>query len=218
MKTLMQLDLFRYYLNSMIVAVGASVLTVFVCALCGYALSKYEFKGRKALINAVLLTMMVPGQLSLVGFAMEMKYIGWLNTLLPMIIPAAASPFGVFWIRQFTKESIPNSVIESARLDGCGEFKIFLKIAFPFMKPACMTLLMLSFLWNWNSFIVPMIVLTDQKLYTIPLLIRQLATQFGTDLGAQILGVVVSTIPILILFAAFSKNLINGLASAAIKE
>jgi ABC-type sugar transport system, permease component len=217
-KSLMAIDFFKYYVNSLIVAISSSALTVFVCSLCGYALSKYEFKGRKALINVVMLTMMVPTQLSLVGFAIEMNKIGWLNTLLPLIIPPAASPFGVFWIRQFTKDSIPDSVLESARLDGCSEFAIFLKIAFPFMRPACMTLMMLSFLWSWNSFIVPMIVLTDQKLYTITLGIRQLATQFRTDLGAQILGLTLATIPILILFSIFSKNLISGLASAAVKE
>jgi len=217
-KSLMAIDFFRYYINSLIVAISSSTLTVFVCALCGYALSKYEFKGRKTMISLVMLTMMVPTQLSLVGFAIEMNQFNWLNTLLPLIIPAAASPFGVFWIRQFTRDSIPDSVIESARLDGCGDFTIFLKIAFPFMKPACMTLLMLSFLWSWNSFILPMIILTDQRLYTITLGIRQLATQFMTDLGAQILGLTLATIPMLILFGMFSKNLISGLASAAVKE
>ena len=217
-KSLMAINFWRYYFNSLLVAISTSVLTVFVCSLCGYTLSKYEFKGRKVLINIVMLTMMVPTQLSLVGFAIEMNKIGWLNTLLPLIIPAAASPFGVFWIRQFTQDSIPDSVIESARLDGCGEFAIFLRIAFPFMRPACMTLMMLSFLWSWNSFVLPMIVLTDQKLYTVTLGIRQLATQFRTDLGAQILGLTLATIPMLILFSMFSKNLISGLASAAVKE
>jgi multiple sugar transport system permease protein/cellobiose transport system permease protein len=216
--SLMRINFMQYYFNSISVAVVCSLLTVFVCSLCGYALSKYEFKGRSAMMNIVLLTMMVPTQLSLVGFVIEMNRIGWLNTHLPLIIPPAASAFGVFWIRQYAKNAIPDSVIESARLDGCGEFRIFLQIAFPFLGPACMTLVLLSFLWSWNSFLTPMIVLSSEKLYTVPLGIRQLATQFRTDIGAQILGLTLATIPMLIMFAIFSKNLISGLASAAIKE
>jgi multiple sugar transport system permease protein/cellobiose transport system permease protein len=161
---------------------------------------------------------MVPTQLSLVGFIIEINKIGWLNTHLPLIIPPAASAFGVFWIRQYTRSGIPDSVVESARLDGCGEFRIYLQIAMPFMRPACVTLLMLSFLWTWNSFFIPMIVLSSNKLYTIPLGIRQLTTQYRADVAAQILGLSIATIPMLAVFAVFSKNLISGLASAAIKE
>lgn len=217
-RSLMSISFPRYYFNSVFVAVATAVLTVFICAACGYGLSKYRFKGRKTIINIILLTMMIPAQLSLVGFTIEMNKIGWLNTYLPLIIPAAASPFGVFWINQFTSESIPDSVIESARLDGCGEFRIFTSIALPFMRPACMTLALLSFLWSWNDFLKPTIILTTEKLYTLPLGIRQLATQFRTDIGAQILGLTLATIPMLIMFALFSKNLISGLASAAVKE
>jgi multiple sugar transport system permease protein/cellobiose transport system permease protein len=218
LKTLRQIRIDRFYLNSLYVSLACSFLTVLVCSMCGYALSKYRFKGREAMINIVMLTMMVPSQLSLVGFVMEINKIGWLNTHLPLIIPPAASAFGVFWIRQYTKNAIPDSVVESARLDGCGEFRIFLQIAMPFMGPACVTLLMLSFLSSWNSFFIPMIILSSLKLYTIPLGIRQLATQFRTDVAAQILGMTIATIPMLAMFAVFSKNLISGLASAAIKE
>ena len=218
LKTLSQIAIDRFYLNSIYVSLSCSLLTVLVCSMCGYALAKYQFKGREMLGNIVLLTIMIPSQLSLVGFVMEINKIGWLNTHLPLIIPPAASAFGVFWIRQYTRTAIPDSVIESARLDGCGEFMIFLRIAFPFIGPACVTLLLLSFLTSWNSFFIPMIVLSSLKLYTIPLGIRQLATQFRTDVAAQILGMTIATIPMLIMFAIFSKNLISGLASAAIKE
>jgi multiple sugar transport system permease protein/cellobiose transport system permease protein len=218
LKTLGQIRIERFYFNSLFVSLSCSILTVIVCSMCGYALSKYKFKGREAMITVVMLTMMVPTQLSLVGFVIEINKIGWLNTHLPLIIPPAASAFGVFWIRQYSKNAIPDSVVESARLDGCGEFRIFLMIALPFMGPACATLIMLSFLWSWNSFFIPMIVLSTLKLYTIPLGIRQLATQFRADVAAQILGMTIATIPMLIMFALFSKNLISGLASAAVKE
>jgi cellobiose transport system permease protein len=218
LKTLTQIAIEKFYLNSLYVSLFCSLLTVLVCSMCGYALAKYRFKGREIMGNIVLLTLMIPSQLSLVGFIIEINKLGWLNTHLPLIIPPAASAFGVFWIRQYAKNAIPDSVVESARLDGCGEFMIFLRIAFPFIGPACVTLLMISFLASWNSFFIPMIVLSSLKLYTIPLGIRQLATQFRTDIAAQILGMTIATIPMLAMFAVFSRNLISGLASAAIKE
>ena len=218
LRTLSQIAINRFYFNSLYVALSCSVLTVFICSMCGYALSKYRFTGQHLLGNIVILTLMIPSQLSVVGFVMIINKIGWLNTHLPLILPPAASAFGVFWIRQYTKNAIPDSVIESARIDGCGEFRIFLQIALPFMGPACVTLLLLSFLASWNSFFIPMIVLSTLRLYTIPLGIRQLATQFRTDVAAQILGMVIATIPMLGMFALFSRNLISGLASAAIKE
>ena len=119
---------------------------------------------------------------------------------------------------QYTKSSIPDSVIESAKIDGCNDFRVFLQIALPFVAPACMTLAMLVFLQSWNNFVVPMIILSNDKLYTIPLGIRQLATTYRFDVGAQILGLTVGTIPMLVVFAAFSKHLISGLAAAAVKE
>lgn len=216
--SLMQVHFIKYYLNSIMVSVSCAVLTVLVCSLGGYGLGKYKFRGQKVLMTIVMLTMMVPTQLSLVGFVKEMNFMKWSNTLLPLIVPPAASAFGVFWIRQFTQDSIPDSVIESAKLDGCGEAKVFFKIALPFMKPACATLALLSFLWAWNSFLVPVIIISKEELFTLPLGIRQLATQFRTDLGAQILGLTVATVPILILFGYFSDNLISGLAAAAVKE
>lgn len=218
LNSLLKINFLKYYGNSIIVAVSNSLLTVLVCGMCGYALAKYKFKGSNFFTALVMITMMVPSQLNLVGFVIEMNKIGWLNTHLPLIIPTAASAFGVFWIKQFTTNAIPDSVLESARIDGCGEIGLFFKIALPFMKPACMTLILLSFLWSWNSFMTPMIVLTKESLYTIPLGIRQLATQFRTDIGAQILGLTLSTIPILFIFGLFSKQLISGLASAAVKE
>lgn len=216
--SLMQVNFLRYYWNSVFVSVSGALLTVLVCALCGYGLGKYKFRGQKTLTTIVMLTMMVPTQLSLVGFVKEMNFLNWSNTLLPLIIPQAAYAFGVFWIKQFTQDAIPDSVIESAKLDGCGEARVFFEIALPFMKPACATLALLAFLASWNSFLVPVIIISRESLFTLPLGIRQLATQFRTDLGAQILGLTIATIPILILFGYFSDNLISGLAAAAVKE
>ena len=217
-KSLAQINLLKYYANSLFVAVSCAVLTVLVCSLCGYGIGKYKFRGKKLLLSIVMLTMMVPTQLSLVGFVKEMNFIKWSSTLLPLIIPASASAFGVFWIQSFVQDAIPDSVIESAKLDGCGEVRVFFNIALPFMRPACATLALLSFMWSWNSFILPNVIISKESNFTIPLGIRQLSTQFQNDISAQILGVTLATIPILILFGVFSDNLISGLSAAAVKE
>ena len=218
LKTLSTINHPRYYMNSLVVALSCAALTVLVCSMAGFAFSKYRFKGKNVLMQIVLLSMLVPLQLGVVGFVIEMKFFGWIKTLLPLIIPNAASAFGVYWMTQYTKGAIPDSVIESAYIDGCNDFRVYVQIAMPFMRPACFTLALLSFLWSWNAFMVPSIIITTEKLFTIPLGIRQLATQYRMDVAAQILGLTFGTLPMLLVFAAFSKNLISGLAVAAVKE
>jgi cellobiose transport system permease protein len=215
--TLKTINILLFYKNSIIVSVSSAVLTVLVCAAAGFGFAKYQFRFKKPLFTFILLTMMIPLQLGIVAFLVEMRAIGWLKTLLPLIVPPAANAFGAFWMTQFAVQAIPDEVMESARIDGCSEFRIFLQIALPFMVPACTTLGLLSFLWSWNSLFQPLIVISDAKLFTIPLGIRQLATNFRQDNAAQILGLTLTSIPILFFFALFSRSLISGLSSAAVK-
>jgi multiple sugar transport system permease protein/cellobiose transport system permease protein len=215
--TLKTINILTFYKNSVLVAVGCSVLTVLVCAAAGFGFAKYQFRFKKPLFTFILLTMMVPLQLGIVAFVVEMRAIGWLKTLLPLIVPPAANAFGAFWMTQFALQAIPDEVMESARIDGCSELRIFTQIALPFMVPACTTLGLLSFLLSWNALFAPLIVISDAKLFTIPLGIRQLATNFRMDNAAQILGLTLTSIPILFLFALFSRSLISGLSSAAVK-
>jgi multiple sugar transport system permease protein/cellobiose transport system permease protein len=215
--TLKTINILTFYKNSVLVAVSCSILTVLVCAAAGFGFAKYQFRFKKPLFTFILLTMMVPLQLGIVAFVVEMRTIGWLKTLLPLIVPPAANAFGAFWMTQFALQAIPDEVMESARIDGCSEFRIFTQIALPFMVPACTTLGLLSFLLSWNSLFAPLIVISDAKLFTIPLGIRQLATNFRMDNAAQILGLTLTSIPILFLFALFSRSLISGLSSAAVK-
>jgi cellobiose transport system permease protein len=215
--TIRTINILRFYKNSALVAVCSSTLTVLVCAAAGFGFAKYQFRFKKPLFTFVLLTMMVPLQLGMVAFVSEMKAIGWLKTLLPLIVPPAANAFGAFWMTQFALQAIPDEVMESARIDGCSELRIFGQIALPFMVPACTTLGLLSFLLSWNSLFTPLIVISDAKLFTIPLGIRQLATNFRQDNAAQILGLTLTSIPILFFFGFFSRSLISGLSAAAVK-
>jgi multiple sugar transport system permease protein/cellobiose transport system permease protein len=215
--TVFSIDFLAYYRNSLIVAVSTTALGLLVSAAAGFAFGKYEFRSKRMLFVIVLLTMMIPTQFGVVAFVIEMRWIGWLNTLFPLIIPPAANAFGVFWMTQFARSSIPGEVLESARIDGCSETGLFFRIALPFLRPAFVTLGLLLFLWSWNNFFLPLILLNNDKLYTLPLGIRGLAGQFRADNAAQILGMTLGTIPVLIFFGVFSKNLIEGLAASAVK-
>lgn len=217
MKTLFTVPILTYYRNSILAAVGSCVLCVIISAMCGYAISKYEFRLKKVLYGFVLLTLMIPTQLGLIAFMIEMRSLHLLGSLWPIILPNGASAFGVFWMTSFIGDAIPNEVIESARIDGCNEYAIFFRIALPFLRPAVMTLALLSFLWSWNALLVPLVVLNKESLFTLPLGIKGLSTGFRNDYGAQILGLSVGTIPILVFFSFFSKNLISGLSAVAVK-
>jgi cellobiose transport system permease protein len=217
LKTLFTINFLSYYKNSLLVAVSTTLLGVMISAAAGFAFGKYHFRFKNLLFAFVLLTLMIPTQFGVVAFVIEMKWLSWQNTLLPLIIPPAANAFGVFWMAQFAQNTIPGEVLESARIDGSSETGIFFRIALPFLRPAFITLGLLLFLWSWNSFFMPLILLTDDSLYTLPLGIRGLAGQFRSDNAAQILGMTMGTIPVLIFFAIFSKNLIEGLAATAVK-
>lgn len=216
-KTLLNIDLFGFYKNSLLVSVTAVVLGTITCAAAGYAFAKFEFRFKKTIYTFILLTLMVPTQLGVIAYVMEMNALGLRSTLLPLILPYVATPFGVFWITQYATDAIPTEVLESAKLDGAGEARIFFSIALAFLRPAMFTLGLLIFLWTWNNFFLPVIIIDNPSQYTIPLGIRQLATAFHTDYGAQILGVSIGTLPVLIFFCIFSKNLISGLSAAAVK-
>ncbi len=216
-RTIVDANFGRYYFNSTYISILVTALTLLVCSMAGYGFSVYRFKGGKFIFSMCIGMMMVPTQLGIIAFAIEVKAIGWNGTHLPLIIPAAASIFAMYWIYQYCEKNLPKEVIESARVDGCGELGIFAVISLPFLKTAMLSVGLLSFLWSWNSFLVPLVVISKQELYTIPLGIKTLDVLFRVDYGAQILALGISTIPMLIFFLFFSKSLIRGLSSVAVK-
>jgi multiple sugar transport system permease protein/cellobiose transport system permease protein len=206
-----------YYFNSVVISVCATILSVTVSMLCGYALSKYQFKGRNLFFSFIMITMMIPGQLGLVAFVVEMRQIGWVNTLLPLIIPAAASGFGVYWMRNYIAGAIPLELIESARIDGASEPRILWSISVPCIKPAIFSLALMHFVTNWNSFLVPLVMLNKPNLYTVPIGIINLNSAYRNDLAGKITALALGTIPLLALFAATSKSFIRGITMGAVK-
>jgi len=217
LNTVFSTDYVTFYFNSFYVAVLATAIAVFTCAICGYAFAKFDFKGKTMLRNLILITMMIPMQLGIVAFVWQMNQFGWANTHLPLIIPPMANSFGVFWMMQSAKGSVPTECIESARIDGCNEFMIFIKIAMPCLRPALLSLSLLVFIGSWNSYLVPLVILSSTNLYTVPLGIAFLANAHQRDFAAQILGLSISTIPMILIFVLFSKNLVRGLTIGAVK-
>lgn len=206
-----------YYKNSLIVACSATLLSIAVSTITGYAFAKYTFKGSKALFSFILITMMIPTQLGLVAFVVIMKNIGWMNTLLPLIIPGCASGFGVYWMKNFVSSAMPSELLESGRIDGASEPRILWSIALPCIKPAIFSLALMNFVSNWNAFLLPLIVLNKDSLYTVPIGLVNLSSMYRDDLAAKITALVIGIVPLLILFIITSKSFVRGITMGAVK-
>ncbi len=217
LKIVLESNFKQTYINSIFVSVTATVGCVFVSAMAGYGLSIYKFRFRKALLKFVMMTMMVPSQIGIIGYMIEMKSMHLTGTIWPLILGWLASGFGAYWMTQFIKGALPPEIVECARIDGCNEFGIFLKISIPCIIPGLTTLALLIFLWSWNSYLVPLVFVNKPQLYTIPIFIRSLGNAYRTDYGAQITGLLLATIPLVVLFIAGSKSFIKGLTAGAVK-
>lgn len=216
-KVVMESNFIQTYANSLFVSIVATLGCVFVSAMAGYGLSIYKFRFRKALLKFVMMTMMVPSQIGIIGYMIEMKSFHLTGTIWPLILGWMASGFGAYWMTQFIRGALPREIVECARIDGCNEFGIFLKISLPCIIPGLTTLALLIFLWSWNSYLVPLVFVNKPQLYTIPIFIRSLGNAYRTDYGAQITGLFLATIPLVILFVAGSKSFIRGLTAGAVK-
>lgn len=212
-----QFDFVRYYSNSIIIAVSSTVGSLLISSLAGFVFAKYQFKGRSMLFILVVGALAVPVQLNLVGLVIELKAVGLSNSLLPLCFLGMASPFAVFWMHQYIGSGVPNEILESGRIDGCGEWGTFFRLVFPILRPALIPVGLLQFVWSWNSYMTPLVLLSDVKKFTIPLAISLLNTEHRANLAAQILCLAISTIPMVILFACFSKYLIKGLVAGSVK-
>ncbi len=217
MKTIFNNKFHFCYLNSLIVSTVSVIVSVFISALTGFALAKYRFKLRNFIFYFILATMMIPGQVGLIGYVIEMRTMGLTNTLIPLILIWCSSAFGVFFMTQYISQTVPDEILESARIDGCNEFGIFIRIVLPFIKPAVSTLGTLIFLWSWNNFLLPSVSIYKKELFTIPLGIQALRSTYTVNFGAQGAGLAFAVLPILIIFMMGSKSFIKGLSAGAIK-
>jgi multiple sugar transport system permease protein/cellobiose transport system permease protein len=160
---------------------------------------------------------MIPSQVGIVAYVVLLKYIGWTNTHYPLIIPAMANSFGVFWMSQYIKTAVPSEIMESARIDGASEYRIFFTIVSPLLTPALLTLLLLCFVGSWNNFFTPLIILNRSYLYTVPVGIFELKTLYKTDYAAQITALSMSLIPLTIIFIRTAKYFVSGVTAGSLK-
>ncbi|MCR5016868.1 MAG: carbohydrate ABC transporter permease [Ruminococcus sp.] len=209
------------YRNSLIITCSACFLTVFFSALTAYGIHVYDFKLKEISYTVVLLVMMVPMQVTSAGFLSFMSKIHLTNTYWPLIIPAIAAPAIVYFMRSYMKSSFPLDIVEAARIDGCGEFRTFVSIAIPMMKPAIAVQAIFAFIANWNNFYTPNMILINVKLSkkTLPMMISaiQSSDRFN-DYGAIYLAIAMAIIPIIIAYVFLSRFIIAGVALGGVKE
>jgi multiple sugar transport system permease protein len=202
---------------SIYVALMSTGLTLLFCSMAGYAFALMEFRFKKALFGLVMATMLLPSFMNMIPMFMIMDALGWIDQQRALYMPGAASAFGIFLMRQFASTAVPKELIEAARMDNCGEFSIYWRIVLPLMKPALGTLALITFITSWNNFINPLIVMRSLPNYTLPLALRSLQSTLNTEWGALMCGSAIATIPLIVLFAITSRQLIAGLTAGAVK-
>lgn len=205
--------LYQGVLNSLFVATAATILNIYFSTVVAYGFSVYKFKGNKKLFMFLLLTMMIPGQLTFIGFYDMIKSMGLLNSYIPLILPGIASAGNVYFIKQYCDQIISIDTIESARIDGANELKIFHRCILPILTPAMSTMAIFTFIGNWNNYLVPLLILNDSSKYTLPVMLRYIAgmssissVSIANAQGAIYAAALISVLPVIIIFVIFSKS------------
>ncbi len=215
---LSRIDFFGSMLNSLIVSVATTVGQLFLCSLAGFAFAKIRFPGKKVIFAIVLGTMMVPKQLSLIpSYIVVAKWLGWLGKLHSVIVPYLVGAFGIFWMNQYIKEAIHDELIDSAKIDGCSNFRTYFNIVIPNILPAFATLGIIVFMQIWNDFMWPMVMLPQLDHTTIQVALRNLNDLHASDYGMIMSGVFWATAPLIVIFLSFNRLFIESLTQGAIK-
>jgi len=203
--------------NSLFITIVYTILTLLLDSMAGFGFAKYKFKGKKTLFFVCLITMMIPPQVTMVPQFIQITRMNLVNSQWAVIVPNLAAMFGVFLMRQ-NFEQFPDELIEAARIDGSGDLQTFFRIVAPSMKPAFASLGILSFVQQWGSYMWPLIVLNDQKSFTLPLSLAMLVAPGNViNYGSIMVGAVIALFPVLVFFLLFQKNFIQGMLSGAVK-
>jgi len=205
--------------NSAIIAFGSTILSVYFSAMTAYGFKVYQFKGNKFLYAVVMAIIMIPGQVTGTGFFMFMYQLHWVNNRLALIIPSIAAAGTVFFFRQYLEANLQISLVEAARIDGCGEIRIFNSIVLPIMVPAMATMGIMAVIGSWNNYLTPLMLFTDPGLKTLPMMVQELRGDiYRTEFGSIYLGLAMTALPLIIVYFAFSKYIIAGVALGGVKE
>ncbi len=206
----------RNYGTSLLVSVSITALSLLVNTMAGYAFAKLKFKGRERIFQLLLAALVIPAQVAMLPLFLMMKQLHLVNSYGGVVVPALATVFGIFLVRQYAR-SIPDELLEAARIDGAGELRIFFQIVLPMLKPVLVTLSIFTFMAAWNDFMWPLIVLTDQEHYTLPVALASLSREHIQDVEMMMAGAVITVLPVLLLFLLLQRYYIQGLLLGSVK-
>lgn len=209
-------DFGRWFLNTVVVSVLATVLTVIVNIMAGYVFAKYEFKGKKLLFGMVMVTLMIPLEVIMIPIFKVIVSTHMYNNLWGLIIPAVASPTAVFLVKQYY-EPIPDALMEAARIDGASEMQILMRIMLPLAKPIISVLCIFSFMWRWNDYLWPKLVINSKMKYTLQLALANFSGEYSVDWSSLLAMSVISMIPVLVVFLTLQKYIIGGMTAGGVK-
>ncbi|HYU30786.1 MAG TPA: carbohydrate ABC transporter permease [Thermoanaerobaculia bacterium] len=212
-----RLDLGRTLLNSLLLATAITAISLLCNSMAGYAFAKLRFRGRDRLFALLLATLIVPPQVTVLPLFLEIRALGLVNSFGGVIVAAIATVFGIFLIRQFAL-GIPDELLDAARLDGASELRIYWTVVLPLLRPILMTLGVFTFLTSWNDFMWPLIVLTDESKYTLPVALANLSGEHVQDTELMMAGAVITVLPGLILFLCMQRQYIEGITMGSVKE
>ncbi len=205
-----------YFLNTTVVSVSATAITVVISVTAGYGLAKFRFPGDTIIFLLIMGTLMVPLQVVLVPMFMTLKSFGLINNLLGIIVPPAATPTGVFLMRQYIR-GLPNALLDAARVDGAGEINLLLRVVVPLSLPAIAALTIFSFVWRWNDFLWPFLVISDQDKWTLQLALANYVGQYSINWPSLLAMTTLSMLPMLVVFLAFQRYFVQGFIFSGIK-
>jgi len=211
------INIWQGFANSLTITLGSTLLSAYFGTLTAFGMAKYQFRGRAVLFGIIMISMMVPSQLGIIGYFRLCSSFKLLDTFYPLILPAIANASTVFFVMQYMRTMLPDSLIEAARIEGCGEIRVFHSVALPMVKAAIATMSIFNFVSSWNNFMTPMIVLLNQKNFTLPLLIMNLRGGFSRDFGATYSGIALSIVPILLVYTFMSRQVTDGITAGAVK-
>ncbi len=204
------------FANSLGLAIAATLISTLFNTLAGYAFAKLRFAGREPLFALLLAALVIPGQVAMLPLFLMLKNLGLVNSWGGVLVPGLAGIFGIFLVRQYAR-GIPDELIEAARMDGAGEFRLFFSVVLPVLKPVLVTLAVFAFLGSWNDFMWPLIVLTDGDMYTLPVALASLSREHVQDSELMMAGAVITVLPVLVLFLALQRYYMQGLLMGSVK-
>lgn len=212
-----RLELARYLFNSTLLAVAVTLIALLFNSMAGYAFAKLRFAGRDGIFRFLLAALVIPAQIGMLPLFLMLKHLGFINSYFGVIIPGMASIFGIFLIRQYAL-SIPDSLLDAARIDGAGEFRIYWSLVLPLCKPILVTLAFFTFMGTWNDFLWPLIVMTNDEMYTLPVALANLLGEHVQDTELMMAGAVLTVLPVMGVFMFLQRYYIEGLMIGGVKE